>query len=228
MVVVGVDLGSSKTMATLFDGEIVLESTGSQSRPSLVGFQASGERAIGELAAPQFMSASTIKLLPALAGRSFAEASSNELLEYLGMKTQIRPDGDLCGYEVDYNGATKLLNSTAVLGMFMGQLLSRINELYGKEQEQEVVLAYGLPPGEICQASIRAAYHQASAVAGLPLELEVASTPEKGMVSSRVHLVSSDLALCATYQRKILKLAPAVTPEIVLVLEMGLANTSGK
>ena len=31
-----------------------------------------------------------------------------------------------------------------------------------------------------------------------------------------------------TYQRKILKLAPAVTPEIVLVLEMGLANTSGK
>ena len=204
---VGIDLGTCKTMAVAADGEIVLEATGSQQRPSIIAMMKQGPRLIGEEAQPQY-SRGAIKMLPYLLGKTGHRLLSSDPFTFLPCPIEASESLACISFE-NHDGKMVSFSTTAAMGMFLGQLIARIEELHGKD----VSLGFAVPRG--CSKSLTRAYKEACSISGLD-------------DSSRIKFFPTDEALAASYSKKLQVLKPPKATEYSMILEIGMMNSNGK
>ena len=174
-------------MAVADDAEIILTSTGSISRPTIVSFFES-TRLVGEEAAPQIMSESTISNLSLLVGRNLAELQEKGFFKHLKAKFSVDESGKLVA-SVSYCDEQQLFSVTSVLAIFISHLYKRITEVCG----EAVRISLCLPPES--SFSIKRAILDACSIADINRD--------------NVTLVNEDDALVACYWRKLAGIRPA-------------------
>ncbi|KAJ1429030.1 Hsp70 protein-domain-containing protein [Ochromonadaceae sp. CCMP2298] len=207
--VVGVDLGAQKTMMVeAREAEIVLTSTGSINRATVVAFNGQ-ERLTGEEAVPLMAGESTVPSLGLLMGRSMAEAQASVEGAFRRVQMDADSEGRLLA-TVTYAGEVKHIHATALMGMFLAAQAARVEEVHGPD----AVLALALPPNY--HPSVQRAYDEACRIAGIPAE--------------RVFYADAVDCLVAAYARKIGGLAAAERAHLegrrVLLLDVGHAQTT--
>lgn len=178
MKVIGVDIGSQKTMMVADDGDIILTDTGSINRPTLVAFYGKS-RLVGEEAAPQISGDSTLSLLNILMGQS--EDPDTEIAVHRRVALSSSSSGLVV--EVNYNEKKETFSVTALLALFISKLSKRARAVYG----EDIQLSFVLPPNRI--ASVPRAIKEACQIA----EIDESTISFVDMVDSIV----------ATYGRKL-------------------------
>lgn len=156
MKVIGVDIGSQKTMMVADDGDIVLTDTGSISRPTLVAFYGKS-RLVGEEAAPQISGDSTLSLLNLLMGQS-ADPDA-DITAHRRVALSSSSSGLLV--EVSYMDKKETFSVTAVLAIFISKLFKRARAVYG----EDIQLSFVLPPNS--SASVPRAIKEACQIADI-------------------------------------------------------------
>jgi molecular chaperone DnaK len=97
--VIGIDLGTTNSCVALFDSsgpQIVANAEGSRTTPSVVGFSASGEKLIGQIAKRQAVTnpENTIFAVKRLIGRKSASAEAKSFAAIAPFKIETAPNGD--------------------------------------------------------------------------------------------------------------------------------------
>ena len=97
--VIGIDLGTTNSCVALFEvGEpqIVANSEGSRTTPSIVGFAASGEKLVGQIAKRQAVTnpENTIFAVKRLIGRKFTSGEAKSFASIAPFKIEAAPNGD--------------------------------------------------------------------------------------------------------------------------------------
>jgi heat shock protein 4 len=207
---VGFDLGSSKTVIIAEDGDIVLTSTGSISRPTLVTF-VGRTRLVGEEAAAQASAESTIKHLNLLIGQDSIDRLEASPL-YNHRKTQMTCDSNnRLLAQVQYNDETVDMSITSLLGMFLAKQDANINAVYPNQTPH---IAFVLPPNATPATAMTV--KQACSIANISLE--------------RVSTVSKAECLRVAYTRKIHGITAtersALSGKKVVIIEMGHTQTT--
>ncbi len=208
MVVLGIDIGATKTISCDSNGEILLAETGSKHTPTLLCFK-DDTRLFGEQA--NFLQNGTIKLLSHLIGMTPDEVSSHFSTKYLPSGF-IAGDTDLANVEVNIDGNPTKFNSTALFGMIIANLYKRIIQVHG----EDVHLTFVLPPASSASPSLRRAYIEACAIAGV----------KPKTVEHYPKLIPSDAAIIKTYERKLNAITPVTTIKTAVIFEMGQTSTS--
>ena len=177
MTVIGIDIGSQKTMMCADNADILLTDTGSLSRPSLVAFMGRS-RLVGEEAAPQIAGDSTIALLNLIIG-------TTKYQESLSPHTRVALSSSSRGLsaEVSYCDKKEVFSATSLLAIFIGKLYSRAISVHGSN----ISLTFALPPSY--SLSVARAYTEACAIADID--------------TSRVAFVDATDCLVSTYTRKL-------------------------
>ena len=137
MKVIGVDIGAQKCMMVADDADIVLTDTGSISRPTLVSFL-DRSRLVGELAAPQISSDSTINLLNLLMGKK--DLVKDDMNAHRRYTLTSSSSGLIV--EVTYCDKKESFSATAILAMFISKLYQRAVAVYG----EDINLSFALNP----------------------------------------------------------------------------------
>ena len=177
----------SCSMAVADDAEIILTSTGSISRPTIVSFF-ERTRLIGEEAAPQIMSENTVSYLNLLVGRSLDELKGKGFFNHLKAKFT----EDECGKvsaSVNYCDEQQSFPMTSVLAIFIAHLYNRVSEVIG----ESIRVSFCLPPN--CPLSVKRSFLDACSIADI----------NKDTVTA----VHQDDALVACYWRKLAGIRPA-------------------
>ena len=183
---IGIDMGSSKCMLVADDAEIILTSTGSISRPTMVSFFGKS-RLMGEEAAPQVMSENTLSCLNLLVGTSLRDLQDKAFFKHLRTKFTEDDRGRVSAI-VSYCDKEEPFSTTAVLAVFISHLYKRIINVSG----EDIRLSFCLPPEY--PTSLHRAFIDACAVANIP--------------PNQVSIANEDDALAACYMRKISGIRP--------------------
>ena len=178
MKVIGVDIGAQKTMLVADDADIVLTDTGSISRPTLVSFQGRS-RLVGEEAAPQISSDSTISLLNLLAGKN--EVIKDDLHSHRRFNLTSSSSGLIV--EVSYCDNKESFSVTSILAMFISNLYKRAIAVYG----EDIALSFALCPNY--ELSIPRAIKEACEIVNIN--------------ESKVSFVDATDCIVSTYHRKL-------------------------
>lgn len=209
---VGIDIGFTKCVTVKGDGDIVLTETGGINRPSLVSF-VGGARLVGEEAAAQASSSTTICLSHLLIGQSDLGALiSNTLLRCLSPGLlQVDPAEPhvLCA-NVVYNSSPISIPITALLGMYLARQSARIETVTGSTGCK---LAFVLPPQS--SPSVVRAITEACVIAKIE--------------QSRICFVNKIQAMLSAYRRKaatMVTATQAASPKLVLMCDVGASSTS--
>ena len=101
--IIGIDLGSTNSAFAIFEGgnsQIITNSEGARTTPSIVAFTKSGERLVGQSAQRQMItnSKNTITIIKRLIGRKFADVQ--EYIKSLPYEVVAAPNGD-CRVKID-------------------------------------------------------------------------------------------------------------------------------
>jgi molecular chaperone DnaK len=96
--IIGIDLGTTNSCVAIVDGEVkvIPNSEGARTTPSVVGFTASGERLVGQIAKRQAITnpQNTIYAVKRLMGRKMSESEVLKQLELAPYKIVSAPNGD--------------------------------------------------------------------------------------------------------------------------------------
>lgn len=205
MKVIGVDIGSQKTMMVADDGDIVLTDTGSISRPTLVAFYGKS-RLVGEEAAPQISGDSTLSLFNLLMGQS--EDPDSEIAAHRRVTLSSSSSGVLV--DVNYLDKKETFSVTAVLALFISKLHKRARAVYG----EDIQLSFVLPPNRA--SSVPRAIKEACQIA------EIAE--------STISFVDMADSIVATYGRKLQALRGAEKSQLenkhAVLIDMGHTQTT--
>lgn len=147
--VVGIDIGSRKTMTVLDDGEIILTESGSTSTPSLISFSSSNGktiRVIGEEAEPFISNENTLQTPNLLLGvASLNELEASPLHPYRKTKLHI-VDGKLTCL-MEYNGAKENYTIEQCNAIFLVKLYGRIRQSSAiGSNSDSTLITFSLPP----------------------------------------------------------------------------------
>jgi molecular chaperone DnaK len=101
--ILGIDLGSTNSAFAIFEGgnsQIITNSEGARTTPSIVAFTKSGERLVGQSAQSQMItnSKNTITIIKRLIGRKFSDVQ--EYIKSLPYEVVSAPNGD-CRVRID-------------------------------------------------------------------------------------------------------------------------------
>ncbi len=179
--VVGIDIGSQKTMIVGDDGEIVRTDTGSISWSTLIAFLGRS-RLIGEEALPQITGDNTIAMINSFIGRSFDDIKTMEIARHLRCKLS-QTESKIASFNFLYNDEIKSFDTTSLLAMFITILVNRIHEIGLNDSK----ITFTLPPNT--SYPIKYGIIQACDISGIDL--------------SRVYTIESHECLVKTYGRKI-------------------------
>jgi len=207
--VIGIDIGSQKTMLVCHDAEIVLTDTGSILRPTLVSFEGR-ERFCGEESYSHIAGESTIPMINNLIGKSFHNIQ--QCYSFKHRKAMITEDElNRLQVEIMYCGVKQRIYVTSILAIYISNLWKRIIEVYGDEG---VLCSIALPHNY--DDNVKRSYNEACFIAGLQ--------------SSQYQLVDSVDALLATYIRKVTALTVQekinLEDKYVMLLDMGHFQTT--
>lgn len=191
------------------DADIVHTDTGSISRPTLVSFSGRS-RLMGEEAAPQISSESTLTMFNQLLGRVSSDVDASTA-PHRRMKLSDNTSGQLAS-DIYYCGNQESFTITSLVGMFLAKQAKRVTDVYGPETKY----AFAVPPtnnGDTsCARSIKEACHIA------------------GIEADRVTFVDSTNSLVATYGRKLQALRgpekEALAGKKTVLIEMGHTQTT--
>src|SRR5436309_15203538 len=97
--VVGIDLGTTNSCVAVMDGEqsvVIANSEGTRTTPSVVGFAASGERLVGQVARRQAVAnaENTIYAVKRLMGRKFEDDEVQRQIATCPYEIVAAPNGD--------------------------------------------------------------------------------------------------------------------------------------
>ncbi len=200
---VGIDLGSSKTVIIADDGELVLTSTGSVSRPSVICFNGRS-RLVDEEAMAQTSADSIV--------RSFNLYLDQNIDNTMADSVASSDDNNRVMWPIQYNDECKDMSIVSLLGMFLVKQNDRINEVYNNEKK--VNLSFVLPPNATSAAATT--IKQACCVAGIELD--------------RVCTTNKAEALKIAYTRKAQALQPnertALEGKDIVIIDMGNTQTT--
>jgi molecular chaperone DnaK (HSP70) len=149
---VGIDLGATKTVIIANDGDLVLTSTGSVSRPSIVCFDGKS-RCIDEEASAVGSASSIVKSFS-----SFLEQTNST-----SQKTGNDSNGCLT-FPIRYNDEETNMSVSALLGMFLAGQMKRIDSVYPHKPKIAFILAPNATATSSCTIK------QACCVAGIDLD----------------------------------------------------------
>lgn len=214
--IIGIDLGSQKTMLVADDADIVLTQTGGTSVPTLVTFFGS-TRLTGEEASSMSASDYTLPMINKLLGQSLEMVQNTPLSSH--RKTILKELSSILSVEMDYCDEKEDFSIEALLGMFLAKLYERITELYGPE----TLLSFSCPP--------------------IATETEALSEPNPKFVSSlrdgcliagidlkKVAIKDCFDCLIATYTRKVCGLREAEKESLLgkkaVIIDMGHTSSS--
>ena len=147
--VVGIDIGSKKTMTVVDDGEIILTETGSTSTPSMVSFSTTNGktiRVIGEEAEPFASNENTLQMPNLLLGiSSLSDIESSPLHPFRKTKLQM-VDGKLA-CSMDYNGSKDNYTIEQCNAILLIKIYDRIRKSAALNASGDnIVLSFALPP----------------------------------------------------------------------------------
>lgn len=188
MQVVGIDIGAQKTMMVQENADIILTSTGSISRPSLVAFYGQ-TRLCGEDAIPQIAGDSTIGMINTLIGKTLQQCQASAAFPHRKVAFSTDPQGRLLA-SVSYCDHSEEIPVTALLAMFLTKLYERVLDVV---EQPKVAMAIAVAPN--LSNSAKRAFREACLIADISPSL--------------VHLVDASDCLVATYERKLSALLPS-------------------
>ena len=208
---VGIDIGTSSTVIVADDGDLVLTSTGSISRPSDAAFYGR-TRLVGEESAPHAASPDDVKSINLYWGQKTTEELNASALA-VQRNNRISSDHLLrLDVEVNYNDELQKRSITAILGMYLAKEVARIDTVY--DGEKKVKLAFALPPN--ATATVARTIREACIVAGVDV--------------ARVCTISKTDALVAAFSRKLNGLLEPERKQLenkkVLIVEVGASQTT--
>ncbi|MCI0548425.1 MAG: Hsp70 family protein, partial [Candidatus Rokubacteria bacterium] len=99
--VIGIDLGTTNSCVALFEGgepQVVANSEGARTTPSIVGFSPSGEKLVGQIAKRQAVTnpEQTIYAVKRLIGRKRASEEVERFASIAPFRIDATPNGDAC------------------------------------------------------------------------------------------------------------------------------------
>ncbi|CAM9918324.1 unnamed protein product, partial [Discosporangium mesarthrocarpum] len=204
----GVDLGGTKTVTVLGDGELVRNELGGHETASLVSFKPR-ERLVGEVAVNQASaSPRTTVISPHLmVGVDYSAWSAGPLVNHLAF-SHSEADGPLGGVKVsvEREGGEQTFTGTELLAMLIAKLRSCAMKRVGETGDLRLGCFSCSPAASLTH---RRAVLDAAKIAGFQ-EAKVFTAPE---------------CLCAAYAQKH-PVLPGADPEPILMVDMGHLQTS--
>ena len=218
-VVVGIDVGTESTKVTLgsaLDYEIVRNAHGGHTTPSAVTFRGK-QRLIGEDAAEsRNADANTVlHIARLLVGDSGANAKGEDLSAFYRFSRTHEDDGSR-SVSVEYDSSQRTFSSAAVLAMLLGKARRGVEETVSRKTGKGDASGMGaaryvlaVPPGTTDAA--RAAVRDAAFAAGWGNDVAIVSAAE---------------CTAAVYGKKFGDDADSGAGKVVLIVDMGHAETS--
>lgn len=204
---IGIDIGYTKSILSFENGDLILTETGGISRPSLVGFFGAS-RLVGEEAAAQSSSSSTVGINFSLIGKSGQSSMDDNILaRFQRGALSICPKTNLLIADITYNGSVITIPSTALLGMFLARQEARIFQITGSSA---CYLAFVLPPRH--NLSVPRAITEACMIANID--------------PNRCFFCDKTQALLSAYKRKVAGAHSSGQQRNVLMAEIGAINST--
>ena len=182
-------------------------------------------RLAGEEASHEMMSEHLIPFISELFGRSFQEISSFDF--YPHTKLQFQEVENILYLKVKYNGEDKFISTTAILAIFINQLVTEISATFSVDKLP--ILVFPLPHGYT--PTMERAIHEACIIAGvLPIPENKESFENLKHLSNQVVVLNAADCLVRAYSRKLSALkgieASQLEGRLVLLVEMGHVHTT--
>jgi molecular chaperone DnaK len=135
--IIGIDLGTTNSVVAIMEGgepNVVANSEGSRTTPSVVAFTKSGERLVGQVAKRQSVTnpKNTIFSIKRFMGRRFDEVSDE--LKMVPYKVERAENGD-CRVQID----GKLFSPPEISAMILGKLKQAAEDYLGEKVTEAVI-----------------------------------------------------------------------------------------
>lgn len=173
------------------------------------------------------MSDNLIPFISELFGKSFEEISTTDFYPHTKLQLQ-NIENNILNLKIKYNGEEKLMSTTAILAIFISQLVLEISSTYS-EDEKLPTFAFPLPHGYT--PNMERAIREACIIAGvIPVPENEESLNELKNSSNQVVILDSAECLARAYARKLSALKGTESSQLegrlVLLVEMGHVHTT--
>jgi molecular chaperone DnaK len=137
--VIGIDLGTTNSCVALFENgepEIISNSEGARTTPSVVGFTESGETLVGQIAKRQAVTnpEQTIFAVKRLIGRKFEHEEVHEFLEVAPFQVEAAENGD-----ARVRVGERAYSPQEIAAMVLGKMKDTVSDFLGEPIETAVI-----------------------------------------------------------------------------------------
>jgi molecular chaperone DnaK len=137
--VIGIDLGTTNSCVALFDNgepQVVANSEGARTTPSIVGFATSGEKLVGQIAKRQAVTNpdQTIFAVKRLIGRKFESEEAQSFAAIAPFEVEQAENGDAW-----VRAADRSYSPQEISAMVLGKMRETVSEFVGEPMEDAVI-----------------------------------------------------------------------------------------